>query len=167
MTGTVRSLRVVGAAVLTAALAAGMTAPVAAEMDAALAEELVAIEQSKLEPWYGEASTAAYVADISEDATYFDPWAPSKQYGPAVVEYLQGFEGNIPPLGFEITDPSVDVRGDVAIFTYNVENFDQASGEPTGLWMVTKVMNRTDDGWEVIHIHYGAPLPPPEALAEE
>lgn len=58
------------------------------------------------------------------------------------------------------------MRGDVAIFTYNVENFDKESGEPTGLWMVTKVMNRTDDGWEVVHIHYGAPLPPPEMSGE-
>ena len=167
MTGTVRWLRPLGATALTAALAIGVTAPAAAEMDAALAEELVALEQSKLEPWYGEASTAAYVEDIADGATYFDPWVPAKQYGPAVIEYLQGFEGNIPPLGFEITDPSVDVRGDVAIFTYNVENFDKESGEPTGLWMVTKVMNRTDDGWEVIHIHYGAPLPPPEPPSEE
>ena len=166
MTVIDRLLRLAVAAVLTAVLAIGLTAPVAAEMDEALAEELVALEQSKLEPWYGEASTAAYIDDIAADATYFDPWAPSKQYGPAVVEYLQGFEGVIPPLGFEITDPSVDVRGDVAIFTYNVENFDKATGEPAGLWMVTKVMSPTDDGWEVIHIHYGAPLPPPD-LSEE
>ena len=68
--------------------------------------------------------TKVTIDDIAEDATYFDPWAPSKQYGPAVVEYLQGFEGMVPPLGFEIVDPSVDVRGDVAIFTFNVENSD-------------------------------------------
>jgi ketosteroid isomerase-like protein len=160
------SLRLLLAAAVTMALAMGATAPLAAETDEALVEELVALEQSKLEPWYGESSTAAYIADIADDATYFDPWAPSKQSGPAVIEYLQGFEGRIPPLGFEITDPSVDMRGDIAIFTYNVENFDQASGEPAGLWMVTKVMNRIDDGWEVIHIHYGAPLPPPEEVTE-
>ncbi len=162
-----RLLRVLAAVALTAALAISVTAPAAAEADEAVLEELVALEQSKLEPWYGEASTTAYVEGIADDATYYDPWAPSKLYGPAVVEYLRGFEGNVPPLGFEISDPSVDVRGDVAVFTFDTLNFDLESGEPMGRWMVTKVMNRTDDGWETIHIQYGLPAPPPETPAEE
>ena len=166
MTGFAR-MRLPGAIAMTMVLAVGVAAPVVAEMDEVLAEELVGVEQAKLESWYGQASTDAYIDDVAEDATYFDPWVPAKQYGPAVVEYLKGFEGMIPPLGFEITDASADVRGDVAIFTYNVENYDQETGDPAGLWMVTKVMNRSGDDWEVIHIHYGAPLPPPEAPAAE
>ena len=84
--------------------------------------------------------------------------------GPAVIEYLKSFEGQIPLLDYEIVDPSADVRGEMVSFTYLIENSDPETGEPAGGWMVTKILNPTDDGWEVIHTHYALPEPPePEA----
>ena len=153
-----RSARLLLAVTMTAALAvtAGASAAIA-EMDAELTEELVAIEKTKLDPWYGESSTEVYVSHVADDSTYFDPWAPTKLRGAEVIEYLEAFEGQIPNLAYEIIDPTADVRGDIVIFTYNVENSDPATGEPAGGWMVTKVLSPTDEGWEVIHTHYGMP----------
>jgi hypothetical protein len=158
-----RSARLFLAATMTAALAvtAGASAAVA-EMDAELAEELVAIEQTKLDPWYGEASTEVYISHIAEDSTYFDPWAPGKLEGAEVIEYLSAFEGNIPNLAYEVVDPSADVRGEVVIFTFMIENSDPETGEPAGSWMVTNVLSPIDEGYEVIHTHYALPAPPPE-----
>jgi|GEM_PF-3032416 len=162
-----RPARLLLAATMTAALAvtAGATA-VIAEMDEELVDELVAIEQTKLNPWYGESSTEVYVSHVAEDSTYFDPWAPGKLRGAEVIEYLKSFEGLIPHLDYKIVDPSADVRGEIVIFTYLIENSDPETGEPAGGWMVTKILSPTDEGWEVIHTHYALPEVPPEAPPE-
>lgn len=164
MSETVRSLRRMTAAITATALAvsAGASA-VTAEMDEELVTELVAIERSKLDPWYGEASTEAYVSQVAADSTYIDPWAGGKLYGAEVIDYLSAFEGNIPNLAYEIVDPSVDVRGEMAIFSYVIENSDPGTGEPAGTWYVTKILSPIEEGWEVIHTHYALPDTPPEA----
>jgi len=163
MSRTAHLMRTVVAATMIAAVAITAGAPAVAEMgDAELTDELVALERTKLDPWYGRASTAVYIFGLADDSTYFDPWAPTKLRGAEVKEYLAGFEGNIPRLAYEITDPYADVRGDIVIFTYDIEMSDPETGEAAGRWMVTEVLNPTDDGWEVIHTHFGLPAPPPE-----
>lgn len=163
MPGTIRSSRRLTGAIMAAVLAVSAgTAAAVAEMDEELTAELVAIEQTKLDPWYGEASTEVYVSHVAEDSTYFDPWAGGKLQGAEVIEYLSAFEGNIPNLAYEIVDPSADVHGDVAIFTYVIENSDPETGEPAGSWYVTKILSPGAEGWEVIHTHYALPAPPPE-----
>ena len=69
-------------------------------------------------------------------------------------------EGEIPHLAYEIVDASADDRGGIVIFTYRIETADLDTGESAGDWMVTKVLSRADGGWEVIHTHYGLPVPP-------
>jgi hypothetical protein len=54
------------------------------------------------------------------------------------------------------------VRGHIVIFTDNIGNSDLEAGKAAGSWMVTKVLNPTVDGWEVIHTHYGLPAPAAE-----
>jgi len=154
-----------GAATIAAVLAVTGGVPAMAAMDAELTEELVAIEKTKLDPWYGESSTEVYVSHVADDSTYFDPWASGRLQGPAVIEHLKSFEGQIPHVDYKIVDPSADIRGEVVIFTYTVENSDPDTGEPAGSWMVTKVLSPTDEGWEVIHTHYGMPAPPPDLEA--
>jgi ketosteroid isomerase-like protein len=167
MTGTVRLLRLVMAAVLVAALSIGATAAVVAQEDDAILEEMIALEQSKLDPYF-QNDISAYVAEITDETTYFDPNAGRKLTGEGVREFFRTvYEGNIPPFDYELTDTSVVVRDDVVVFTFQLDMSDPASGEPTGYWMVTKVLERTDDGWEVIHGHFGLPAPPPEEAPEE
>jgi ketosteroid isomerase-like protein len=167
MTGTVRLLRLVMAAVLVAALSIGATAAVVAETDEAILEEMIALEQSKLDPYF-QNDISAYVAEITDETTYFDPNMGRKLTGEGVREFFRNvYAGNVPPFDYELTDTSVVVRGDVVVFTFQLDMSDPASGEPTGYWMVTKVLERTDDGWEVIHGHFGLPAPPPEEAPEE
>lgn len=156
-------MRSVVAVMIAAAMAVSGGMSAMAAMDEELVEELVAIEKSKLDPWYGESSTEVYVSHVADDSTYFDPWAPGKLRGAEVIEYLSAFEGQIPHLDYEILDPAADVRGEIVIFTYQVANSDPETGEPAGAWYVTKILSPTDDGWEVIHTHYALPAPPPEA----
>ena len=167
MTGTVRLLRLAMAAVLLAALSIGVTAPVAAQDDDTILEEMIALEQSKLDPYF-QNDVSAYVAEITDETTYFDPNMGRKLTGEGVREFFRNvYAGNVPPFDYELTDTSVVVRDDVVVFTFQLDMSDPTSGEPVGYWMVTKVLERTDDGWEVIHTHFGLPAPPPEETPEE
>jgi ketosteroid isomerase-like protein len=164
MRGTIRLLRFVMTTVLTVALAIGVTAPVAAEADEAILEEMIALEQSKLDLWYGESDPSAYVAEVADDATAFDAFVRMKRdFGEGIREAYRGFEGLIPHVDYEIVDPAVDVRGDIVIFTFFIEGtIVDDPDAPYGPWNVTKVFNRTADGWEMIHTHFSVPPPPPE-----
>ncbi len=161
MTGTIRLLRVLVTTVLTASLAAG-GAVAAGTDEAAVLEEMVALEQSKLDPWYGKSETEVYLSEVGDETTYFNDATGALLEGEAVRDWLAGFEGLIPPFDYEITNPSVAVRGDVVIFAFNIDMADPETGEPMGQWMVTKVLERTDDGWVAIHGHFGMPTPLPE-----
>ena len=168
MTGTVRLLRLAMAAVLLAALSIGVTAPVAAQDDDTILEEMIALEQSKLDPYF-QNDVSAYVAEITDATTYFDPNMGRKLTGEEVRGFFRDvYGGNVPPgLDYELTDTSAVVRGDVVVFTFQLDMSVSESGEPAGYWMVSKVLERTDDGWEVIHGHFGLPAPPPEEAPEE
>ena len=167
MTETVRLSRLGMAAVLVAALSIGATTAVVAESDEAILEEMIALEQSKLDPWF-QNDVSAYVAEFTDETTYFDPNAGRKLTGEGAREFLQTvYAGNIPPLDYELTDTSAVVRDDVVVFTFHIDMSDPASGDMVGYWMVTKVLERTDDGWETIHTHFGLPAPPPEEAPVE
>ena len=167
MTATVRMLRLLAAALLTAALTTSVAAPVGAQDDDAILEEMIALEQSKLDPWF-QNDVSAYVAEIGDDTTYFDPNMGEKLTGEEVREFFSTvYAGNIPPIDNVLTDPSVAVRGDIVVFTFHIDKSDPTSGDPLGRWMVSKVLERTEDGWGVIHGHFGLPAPPAaEAPAE-
>ena len=160
-----RSIRFLAATMLVALLTVAIGAPAAAETEEGMLEKMIALEKSKLDPWYGKASVDGYVAEVADDATLFDPWAPKKLVGDEVREYLRGFEGLIPHVDYEITDPAADVRGDIVVFTFHIEGTDLDTGEAITRWNVTKVLNRTADGWEMIHEHFSLPAPPTETEA--
>ena len=160
MTATVRMLRLLAAALLMAALSVSVAAPVVAQDDDAILDEMIALEQSKLDSWF-QNDVSAYVAEIGDDTTYFDPNMGEKLTGEEVREFFSTiYAGNIPPIDYVLTDPSVAVRGDIVVFTFHIDMSDPTSGDPLGRWMVSKILERTDDGWGVIHGHFGLPAPP-------
>ena len=74
MIRSTRPARQLLATTMMAALVATAGASAAiAELDDELVDELLAIEQTKLDPWYGESSTEVYILHIADDSTYFDP----------------------------------------------------------------------------------------------
>lgn len=87
--------------------------------------------------------------------------------GEGIREFYRSLEGMIPPIDYQIVDPAVDVRGDVVIFTFFVEGTNLADPDlPYGPGGATKAMNRTADGWEMIHTHFSSPVPPPAPVEE-
>ncbi len=132
-----------------------------AELEATALEELVAEEQAVLDFYFAESDSSTYVGMYADgDVTYIDPSSGGVLKNEAAKDYLLGFTGLIPPFTYEITDPSVNLSGDTAIFTFNVEMFD--GGAPVGTWNTTEIHQRTGDGWEMIHAHWSNPSSTPE-----
>jgi hypothetical protein len=131
------------------------------ETESAVLEELLAQEKAVLDPYFGESDPSSYVARYADRVTYFDAWSPVKLENDAARDHLLAFKGEIPPFNYEIVNPSVQLMGDTAIFTLQVDMIDPAAGETFALWSTTEVHCRADDGWELVHAHWSFAIPPP------
>ena len=113
-------------------------------------------------PYFGESNPSGYVEMYTDDITYFDPWCGGKLAGNAAREHLMGMAGSIPPLDYEIMNPSVDVAGDAAILTLNMQLLDPESGTQVAVWNTTQVHDLAASGWPLVHAHWSYAVPPPE-----
>lgn len=147
-------------AVVFAFMAAGDSEPTTADEAAAL-QELLAQERDVLDFYFAESDSSTYVGMYAaDDVTYIDPSSGGILEDQAAKDYLLSFTGLIPPFTYEITDASVNLSGDTAVFTFNVNMF--SDGAPVGTWNTTEIHQRAGGGWEMIHAHWSNPAPPPE-----
>jgi hypothetical protein len=128
--------------------------------EAAALEEVLALELATYETWYGKSDPTAYTKAFADKATYFDPALPDKIEDSAIKEHLMNFTGKIPNFNYKILNPRVDLYGDVAVFTFNLEAYDRKDGTVTLHAKSTAVLTRTNDGWKKVHAHWTViPLP--------
>jgi hypothetical protein len=147
-------------AIVFAVIASSDSTPTAADEAAAL-EELLAQEQEVLDFYFAESDSSTYIAMYAaDDVTYIDPSSGGILRDQAAKDYLRSFTGLIPPFTYEITDASVNLSGDTAVFTFNVNMFSE--GDPVGVWNTTEIHQRAGDGWEMIHAQWANPAPPAE-----
>ena len=118
--------------------------------------------RTALVPYFDESDPSGYVAMYADDVTYFDPWGGGKLVGEAARKHLMGLAGSIPPLGYEIVEPSADVFGETAVLTLNLRLIDPASGTQVAVWNTTQVHDLADEDWPLVHAHWSYAVPPPE-----
>ena len=144
---------------LVVALMAGGDSEPTAEDEAAALQELVAQETAVLDFYFAESDSSTYVGMYAtNDVSYVDPSSGGILKDQAAKDYLLSFTGLIPPFTYELTDASVNLSGDTAIFTFNVNMF--SDGAPVGTWNTTEIHQRAGDGWEMIHAHWSNPARP-------
>ena len=122
--------------------------------DVAIRNELVEDLSAALDPYFGESDPSAYVARFADEATYFDPNSAGRIDGDAYRQHFAGYAGQIPPFDYRIANPTVDLNGDTAVLTFNLEVIDPENGTLAVLWNTTEVHRRTEDGWEMVHAHW-------------
>jgi len=120
------------------------------ETEAAALQEILALEKASLDVWYGESDPTLWTQLFADKATYFDPWSGGRLEDSAVKEYLMTFAGQIPDCSYKFLKPRVDLYGDTAVFTCNLDATDRKDGALTH-WNVILVYTRTKDGWERVH----------------
>lgn len=123
------------------------------ESENAVLKELLAIESATLDPYYHDSDPTAYADLFADRATYFDPWSGGRLEGAAIKKHLMAFKGQIPKTDYKIPNPRVDLYGDTAILTFDLDAKDQKTGTVTG-WDVTLVFLRTTDGWKRVHANW-------------
>ena len=132
----------------------------AAQSEADALEEILALELATYETWYGKSDPTAYVQMFADKATYFDPALADKIEDGSIKKHLMAFAGSVPNFDYEILNPRVDLYGDVAVFTFNLEAYDRKEGTVTLRAKSTAVLTRTNDGWKKVHAHWTViPLP--------
>jgi ketosteroid isomerase-like protein len=126
------------------------------------ANEVIALERSALDRW-GKGDVGGFLALYADDITYFDPLQDRRVDGlPAMRALYARFAGTFKIDRYEMLNPKVQRSGDVAVLTYNIQNYArQADGteRPTNHWNVTEVFRRIGGRWRTIHSHFSYTKP--------
>ena len=157
-----RLLVVVTAAALTAGAAAWHTprrsSPVSA---ASVADTIIALERAALDRW-GRGDPQGYIDTFASDITYFDPFTERRIDGiEAMKAMLAPFAGKIKIDRYEMLNPRVQQRGDVAVLSFNLTSHTRNPDGSSRLvrWNSTEVYRRTAGKWRIIHNHWSFTRP--------
>ena len=130
-------------------------------------EAIIALERGALDRW-GKGDPEGYLGLYSPDVTYFDPMQEGRVNGAAALRTLYGpLAGKIRVDRYEMIEPRVQFRGDVALLTFNLVSHGRTpAGDPTVVrWNSTEVYARSNGKWSIIHSHWSfikpLPLAPP------
>ena len=142
-------------------LVALCASPVSAWSEDKVLDELLAKERAAMDGWRN-GDPDNLLSTLDPGITYFHAVTSKRLEGIAAVKALcEQYRGR--PLfdGYEITEPMVQITGEVAVLTYQ---FSTRNGSATSYWNTTQVYKRTKEGWRVLHTHWSkvepAPVPP-------
>jgi ketosteroid isomerase-like protein len=116
---------------------------------------LVARERAAFEAW--QRKDKAFYADyMADDSTYFGPMSPYLETDPK-VNFLPKFEQyaeRYKILDWQMYNPRVQLYGDVAVLTYNIQSTLDLGGRPVQYTAkVSQVYLRAGNTWRVVHGH--------------
>ena len=127
-----------------------------------MAEFLIAKERAALERWR-KGDPDGFLEMIAEEYTYFDPSVNTRVDNcEGIKDIYESVRGKINFGGFEIIDPKVQARGDIAVLTFNFKGYDLQGDTMIGEsshWHTTEVYRRFDTGWKLISTHWSFTRP--------
>ena len=131
--------------------------------EARQSETIIALERGALDRW-GKGDPEGYLGLYAPEVTYFDPMQEGRVNGAAALRALYGpIKGMVKVDSFQMIEPRVQFRGDVALLTFNLLSHGRTpAGQPTLVrWNSTEVYARSNGKWSIIHSHWSfiKPLP--------
>ncbi|OAI51690.1 DUF4440 domain-containing protein [Planctomycetaceae bacterium SCGC AG-212-F19] len=124
-----------------------------------IAKTILEIENSINARW-NNGDCTGFLEAYREDVTYFDPLTDRCLIGrQAVKEHFDKYFKGARVVRSDQFDPKVVVNdaGDIAILTYNLENFlagKDGGLQPIPLWNCTQVYRLADGKWNIAHNHW-------------
>jgi ketosteroid isomerase-like protein len=113
---------------------------------------ILAMERQALQRW-ANGDPDGFLEICDGDVVYFDPFLEARLDGIDALRALyDGLRGQIRLLHFELRNPRVSVRGDMALLTFNFVS-------DAGCWNTTEVYGRTHAGWRILHSHWSMTKP--------
>ena len=123
-------------------------------------ETIIALERSAIDRW-GRGDPQGFLENYAPDISYFSPAEEQRVDGVAAMrDLLIPITGKIKIDKYEMVNPRVQRRGDVAVLSYQVVNHVTRNGQPMIVrWNSTAVYERIQDRWKIIHSHFSYTKP--------
>jgi len=124
-------------------------------------ETIITLERSAIDRW-GKGDPQGFLETYAPDVSYFDPSQEHRLDGlGAMKELLVPITGKIKIDRYEMINPKVQRRGDVAVLSYQVVNYARRSDgqSVTVRWNSTAVYERVDGRWKIMHSHFSYTKP--------
>jgi ketosteroid isomerase-like protein len=125
-------------------------------------DEVIAAERAALDRW-GKGDIEGFMTLYADEITYFDPFQERRVDGRPTMRALYGpLAGKFTVDRYEILNPQVQRYGDVAVLTYNLQNYARqpdGTEKPTSRWNSTAVFRRIEGKWRTIHSHWSFTRP--------
>jgi ketosteroid isomerase-like protein len=116
-----------------------------------IASTLIAMERVALDRW-GAGDPSGYLEISAPDVVYFDPFLEHRLDGLAALAALyESLRGSVHIDRYELIDPKVQLCGEAAVLTFNLNSF---TGVTAMRWNCTEVFRQDQDGWRLIQTHW-------------
>ena len=129
-----------------------------------IVSEIVALERKALDRW-GAGDPGGFVELSAPEVTYFDPHLERRLDGrDALKSYYASLAGKIHMDRYELSNPKVQIHGNVAVLSFNYVSWSTAEGKTVeSRWNCTEVYSRLDGEWRIIQTHWSLTRPGQQA----
>lgn len=120
-------------------------------------ETIIGLEKAALERWnHGDPS--GYIELSATDVVYFDPFVAKRVDGlDTLAKMYETIRGQVKVDRYEMIDPLVQVTGEVAVLTFNLNSY---VGGQVQKWNSTEVFRLEPGGkWKIIQSHWSLTQP--------
>jgi ketosteroid isomerase-like protein len=155
-----RSLLVLSAAILVSAAAAAQEFR---------AETIIALERSAMDRW-GKGDPQGFVEIFADEVTYFDPSTERRVDGiEAMRKLFAPITGLVKLSRYEILNPDVYRRGELAVLSYNLVTYGQRpdGAQQVARWNVSEAYAQLGGKWKIVHSHFSLTQPQPAKPAAD
>jgi len=155
-----RSLLVLSAAILVSAAAAAQEFR---------PETIIALERSAMDRW-GKGDPQGFVEIFADEVTYFDPSTERRVDGiEAMRKLFAPITGLVKLSRYEILNPDVYRRGELAVLSYNLVTYGQRpdGAQQVTRWNVSEAYAQLGAKWKIVHSHFSLTQPRPAKPAAE
>ncbi len=116
-----------------------------------IATTIIAMERAAMDRW-GAGDPSGYLEISAPDVVYFDPFQERRVDGLAALTALyESLRGTIHIDRYDLIEPKVQVCGEAAVLTFNLNSY---TGATEMRWNCTEVYRLDKQGWRLIQTHW-------------
>ncbi|MBI2419429.1 MAG: DUF4440 domain-containing protein [Ignavibacteriales bacterium] len=120
-------------------------------LEGTIEEQLLKLELAALDQW-NNGDPSGYLDLSADDVVYFDPFLEQRLTGKtALTAYYEALRGTIKVDRNEFINPLVQVSGNMAVLTFNLNAYVR---EAVYRWNCTEVYRQEETGWKIIQTHW-------------
>ena len=114
-------------------------------------------EKAALDRWK-TGDTFGFIEIAADDITYFDPGLEKRVTGKKEFnDHLASFNGTFSFPDYKLSNPQVQLYGDLGILTFNFVGFSEEGKE--NRWNATEVYRLIDNDWKIVSSHWSKTKP--------